>query len=75
MKYTVIKIINDGVIAVNKNNIACFDESSLLDDTDYRIDIYIGQVLTSKTTDRADRYWHYTKKEWSYMNSRFSNFK
>ena len=55
MKYKVIAKIMDGVIAASKNHIVCFDENSLRDnegDSLYRSDdgIYIGQILTEKTT-------------------------
>jgi hypothetical protein len=76
MKYKVIAKIMDGVIAINKNHIVCFDEDSLRDnegDSLYHSNdgIYIGQILTEKNHSTADRYWSYTKKEWMRMNSEF----
>lgn len=79
MKFKVIKIIDDGVIAANKNNIVCFNESSLRDekgeDSLYHSDegIYPGQVLTEKMHENADTYWWYTKKQWIELNSKFGD--
>lgn len=77
MNFKVIKIINDGVIAANKNNIVCFNASSLRDengeDSLYSSDdgIYVGQTLVEKMHKSAEYYWWYTKKQWVEINSKF----
>jgi hypothetical protein len=74
MKLTVIKIINDGVIAVNKSNVVCFDESSIMDDlNERRMDVYVGQVLTNKNFKNSDFFWWYSRKEWDLINDGIKN--
>jgi len=70
LKLTIIAKIQDGIIAANKNNIICFDESSIKDDKGedslYHTNpdrLCIGQILTDKNTKYTDSYWWYSKKE------------
>ena len=69
MKLKIIAIIEDGVIAVNKNNIFCFRENSLRDDKGEDSlcqsdkGIYIGQILTEKNHGEADTYWRYNNRK------------
>ncbi len=74
MKYKVINIIKDGVIAANKNNIVCFCENYLKDDSgeDRLTDIDIGIILNEKNHSSADIYWAYTAKEWNRLNRSFN---
>lgn len=74
MKFKVIAIIDDGVIAANKNNIVCFHDNSLRDNNgeDSLYHIFINQILSEKNHATADRYWAYTKKEWGKLNKEFS---
>ena len=79
MKLKIINIINDGVIACNKNNIMCFNESSLNDDEGedplYQTEagVYVGQILKEKNHSGADLYWWYTRKQWTDINKNFEN--
>jgi hypothetical protein len=80
MKYKVIAKIMDGVVIANKNNIICVDESTIRDNKGedslyWGSGIYIGMILSDKNINNADTFWHYSKREWDFMNKEFQNIK
>lgn len=79
MKLKIIAIIDDGVIAANKNNVVCFDGSSLRDSFgEDRLDdskIYIGAELSNNNYENADTFWWYNKKEFEKIVNGFKSLK
>ena len=81
MKFKVTAEMHDGVICVNKSTITCFIASSLQARIDDRSDgelgfeIKIGDLLPKETTDNAETYWSYSRKEWDKMNEAFQKLK
>lgn len=71
MKYKIIAEILDGTICATKSNITCFVSNSLHDQNGDRIDPQIGEILPKKSTDQAETFWSYSKKEWEKLNKGF----
>jgi hypothetical protein len=71
MKYKVIAEILDGVIAATKSEITCFVSNTLHNEWGGPIDVRTGDILSSDTTDNAETYWSYSKKEWDKMDKSF----
>jgi len=40
-----------------------------------KIDPQIGEILPKITTDKAEYYWSYSRKEWDKMNEAFQKLK
>ena len=75
MKYKVIAEILDGTICANKSTITCFISNTMHSKEGHKIDPQIGEILPKITTDNAEYYWSYSRKEWDKMNEAFQKLK
>lgn len=75
MKYKVIAEILDGTICASKSTITCFISKTMHNEEGHRIDPQIGEILPKITTDKAEYYWSYSRKEWDKMNEAFQKLK
>ena len=81
MKYKVIAEILDGTVCANSSRITCFVSNSLqarVDDNpngSVGFKIKIGDILPKNSTDWAEHYWSYSRKEWDKMNEAFQKLK
>ena len=75
MKYKVIANILDGTICASNSRIICFISNTMYDKEGNIIDPQIGEILPKITTDKAEHYWSYSRKEWDKMNEAFQKLK
>lgn len=75
MKYKVIAEILDGTICASNSRITCFISNTMHDKEGHKIDPQIGEILPKITTDDAEYYWSYSRKEWDKMNEAFQKLK
>lgn len=75
MEYKVIAEILDGTICATKGTITCFCSNSLQDKDGHGIDPQLGEILPTYSTDKADTFWSYSRKEWENMDAEFNKLK